>query len=97
MTIGAARRDEQVELRVVDQGPGFPDGFAERAFDRFSRADEARRRSGSGLVLAIVEAIALAHGGQAGVSPGRTEVWISLPARRRLRRPKGRPSLTSRA
>ena len=98
VTIGATRRDEQVELRVVDQGPGFPDGFAERAFDRFSRADEARRRSGSGLGLAIVEAIALAHGGQAGVSPGaRTEVWISLPARPELRRPKGRPSLTSRA
>ena len=96
VTIGATRRDGQVELRVVDQGPGFPDGFAERAFDRFSRADEARRRSGSGLGLAIVEAIALAHGGQAGVSPGaRTAVWISLPARPEPRRPKGRPSLTS--
>ena len=98
VTLTAARRDEKVELRVADEGAGFPDGFAERAFDRFSRADEARRRSGSGLGLAIVEAIAHAHGGAAGVSSGaRTEVWISLPASSGARRQKARPSLTSRA
>jgi signal transduction histidine kinase len=95
--LGATRRDGRVELRVADEGPGFPEGFAERAFDRFSRADEARRRSGSGLGLAIVEAIAKAHGGSAGVSPGAlTEVWISLPAGPE-RLVRSRPSLTSRA
>ena len=72
------------------RGRASPTEFAERAFDRFSRADEARRRSGSGLGLAIVEAIALAHGGQAGVSPGaRTAVWISLPARPELAAAEG--------
>jgi signal transduction histidine kinase len=99
-TIGlaAARRDGRIELRVSDEGPGFPAGFAERAFDRFSRADEARSRSGSGLGLAIVEAIAKAHGGTAGVSAGSpTEGWISLPAGPEPRRPKALPSLTSRA
>ncbi len=67
VTLRALRRDQQVELHVSDDGAGFPDEFAARAFDRFSRADEARRRSGSGLGLAIVEAIARAHGGTAGV------------------------------
>jgi len=96
--LAAARRDGRIELRVSDEGPGFPAGFAERAFDRFSRADEARSRSGSGLGLAIVEAIAKAHGGTAGVSAGSpTEVWISLPAGPEPRRPKALPSLTSRA
>jgi heavy metal sensor kinase len=98
VTLGAGRGEGRVELRVADDGPGFPDGFAERAFDRFSRADEARRRSGSGLGLAIVDAIAKAHGGSAGVSAGsRTEVWISLPAAPEPRRPKAWPSATSRA
>jgi heavy metal sensor kinase len=98
VTLAARRGDGRIELRVADEGPGFPDGFAERAFDRFSRADEARRRSGSGLGLAIVDAIAKAHGGSAGVSAGsRTEVWISIPSEPEPRRVRARPSLTSRA
>src|SRR5262249_34936130 len=47
VTLRALRNDTRVELHVADEGPGFPEGFAPRAFDRFSRADEARRRSGS--------------------------------------------------
>ena len=41
------RRTGVVELHVADRGAGFPDGFLERAFDRFSRADEARSEGGS--------------------------------------------------
>ena len=72
----------RAELHVTDRGPGFPADFADRAFDRFSRADEARPRSGSGLGLAIVQSIAVAHRGSAGVSSpptGGADVWISLP------------------
>jgi heavy metal sensor kinase len=56
-----------VVIEVRDQGPGFPPAFLPRAFDRFSRADDARGRSGggAGLGLAIVAAIARAHGGAA--------------------------------
>jgi heavy metal sensor kinase len=74
-------RADVVELHVTDEGPGFPPGFAPRAFDRFSRADEARGRSGTGLGLAIVDLIAKAHGGgaQAGQRPdGGADVWIVL-------------------
>ena len=67
---------------MTDEGPGFPDGFAERAFERFSRADEARSRGGSGLGLAIVDAIARAHGGTAGLTTAGlgADVWFRLPA-----------------
>ena len=57
-----------VELHVADQGPGFPDGFAAHAFERFSRADSARSRGGFGLGLAIAASIARSHGGDAGVA-----------------------------
>jgi signal transduction histidine kinase len=57
-------------LRVVvrDRGPGFPPGFAERAFEPFVRGDAARARptagAGSGLGLAIVKRVVEAHGGR---------------------------------
>ena len=80
--LGAEARDGLVELHVRDCGSGFPDDFRARAFDRFSRADEARRRGGSGLGLSIVELVARAHGGEAGLRNGPSggaDVWISLP------------------
>jgi two-component system OmpR family sensor kinase len=79
--LAARERGSLVELHVADEGPGFPPGFAARAFDRFSRADEARSRSGTGLGLAIVDVIARAHGGEAGTSDrsgGGADVWIAL-------------------
>ncbi len=87
VVLGAVQQRETVELHVRDEGPGLPDGFAERAFDRFSRADEARGHDGSsaggaGLGLSIVETIARAHGGSAGIGNrpgGGVDAWVSLP------------------
>ena len=82
VALRAEERGAFVELHVSDAGPGFPLEFRSRAFDRFSRADEARSRGGSGLGLSIVELVAGAHGGGAGLgdSPSRgADVWISLP------------------
>jgi signal transduction histidine kinase len=71
-----------VELHVSDEGRGFPPQFESRAFERFSRADEARSGGGSGLGLAIVALIARAHGGNAHLEnrkSGGADVWITLP------------------
>jgi two-component system, OmpR family, sensor kinase len=73
----AERRDDRIELRVSDEGPGFPPELLPHAFDRFTRGDEARERGGTGLGLAIVAAVAKAHGGRAHAE-GST-VTIELP------------------
>ena len=52
-------------LTVRDHGPGFHERDLPHVFDRFYRADDARRMPGSGLGLAIVKQAADAHHGQA--------------------------------
>ena len=79
--LSVVQAGRQVELHVTDQGMGFPEGFADRAFDRFSRADHARSPGGTGLGLAIVSLIASAHGGSAGLGTARgggADVWIAF-------------------
>lgn len=73
-------------LRVEDEGPGIPAGSAERMFDAFWRGEASRSRhsGGSGLGLAVVAAIARAHGGHALCVPsadGGTAIELSWPSR----------------
>jgi two-component system OmpR family sensor kinase len=84
VTLHAAGRGAGVELRVGDEGPGFPADVLPRAFQRFSRGSESRTTGGAGLGLAIVDTIARAHGGSARAANapgGGAEVTIVLPAR----------------
>ncbi len=76
--LSAGARDGVVELHVADEGDGLAPDFAPRAFERFTRGDPARSRGGAGLGLAIVAAIATAHGGSAQAEGA--DVWIQLPA-----------------
>lgn len=52
-------------LMVANEGPGVPDATASQMFSLFVRGEGAveRHRMGSGLGLAVVQAIAKAHGG----------------------------------
>ncbi|BAI75419.1 two-component sensor histidine kinase (plasmid) [Azospirillum sp. B510] len=63
-------RDHAI-LRVCDNGPGLPEGAATGIFTPFWRPDESRSRDtgGSGLGLAVVKAIAQAHGGNVRAKP----------------------------
>ena len=81
----AARADGPgLVIEVRDHGPGFPPEFLPHAFERFARPDSGRARTdgGAGLGLAIVSAIAHAHGGRATVRNlpgGGGAVALDLP------------------
>jgi signal transduction histidine kinase len=67
-------------IEVVDGGPGISADVLDRIFDRFARGDPARTRAdgGVGLGLAIVDAIARAHGGTCTVSTSAAGAVFSL-------------------
>ncbi len=73
------------EMRVHDDGPGFPPAMKDNVFERFTRGDDARVRGGdtggAGLGLSLVRAIVAAHGGavDADSRPGDTTVSLRLP------------------
>jgi signal transduction histidine kinase len=78
--MSARAGDAWVEIHVIDHGTGFSDDYLPHAFERFSRPAGARA-GGAGLGLALVEAVAHAHGGEAGApnaQPG-ADVWLRLP------------------
>ncbi len=73
-----------VGVEVTDHGPGIPAEEREAIFEPFHRADPSRARSsgGVGLGLAIVSAIARAHGGRVGVvsnGVGGATFWVQIP------------------
>jgi len=83
--LSARARGGDLTIEVADSGPGFPQEFLPHAFERFRRPDSGRGRAegGAGLGLAIVQAIAVAHGGTASarnLPGGGAAVRIDLPA-----------------
>jgi signal transduction histidine kinase len=78
----SARRENGCEvIGVADRGPGIREDDTKPIFERFARADGDRKR-GARLGLAIVQAIAKAHGGSVGVRDrpgGGAVVELRLP------------------
>jgi two-component system OmpR family sensor kinase len=84
-TVRVARDASHAVIEVSDDGPGLSAEQAEKAFERFYRAEVSRSRQygGAGLGLSIVAAIVAAHGGTVGVSNtsgGGATFTIRLPA-----------------
>ena len=73
----------QVEIRVIDQGPGIPDYAQERVFERFySLARPSTGLRSSGLGLPFVREVARLHGGEAdlrNLENGGAMAMLRLP------------------
>jgi signal transduction histidine kinase len=82
--VKARRVGAEVEIDVIDDGPGIPEQQLEHIFERFSRGDagETQRVGGTGLGLAISKSLIELHGGTIGAesTPGTGSTFrIRLP------------------
>jgi two-component system, OmpR family, sensor kinase len=78
--VAVSQHEDQAVVAVRDDGPGFPPELLEQAAGRFVRGSNGER--GAGLGLAIVDAIAAAHGGGIVIQnrgDGGAEVQLRLP------------------
>jgi signal transduction histidine kinase len=79
--VGAEASGGALTVEVSDAGPGIPEPFRERIFERFQRGAASAGR-GAGLGLAIARAIAEVHGGTLtlGERPGGGALFrLELP------------------
>ncbi len=80
-----ARRegDDLIRVEVADNGPGIPDDYKERIFDRFQQIDHLKgNRRGTGLGLTFCQLTIEAHGGSIWIedNPGGGSIFaFTLP------------------
>jgi PAS domain S-box-containing protein len=101
LTIG--HRDGRMRIAVRDHGPGIPEDFRPRIFEKFAQAEatDARQKGGTGLGLSIASKIVTRLGGTIGFADapgGGTEFFVELPdwaqiAARAARPVSGKPTV----
>jgi len=84
VTVGTEERDGWLRVWVRDQGPGIPEAFRSRIFERFAQAEApaGRAQGGTGLGLSISKAVVEAMGGNIGFDsePGKgSTFFVELP------------------
>lgn len=84
--ISLEEREQGVRINVIDKGPGIPEEFKNRIFQKFSQADstDSRQKGGTGLGLAITRELVEKMGGQIGFNSAVTQgscFYVDLQAR----------------
>jgi signal transduction histidine kinase len=82
ISISCQDEDGMVAISVADDGPGLPRHLHARAFEPFSRLDNARGVRGGGMGLAECRKIAELHGGTIAIDPDYDvglRVLVNLP------------------
>jgi signal transduction histidine kinase len=82
--VALEHRPGAVRVSITDHGPGIPENFQTKIFQKFSQADssDAGQKGGTGLGLSICRAIVERHGGTINFKTERgmgTTFFFDLP------------------
>lgn len=77
----AVRSGEHVQVSVADDGPGIPPAERAHVFRRLYRLERSRTTPGSGLGLAMVAAVAQAHGARVSLEDHHPGLCVQLQLR----------------
>ena len=87
VVLAAMRREDEIVIKVTDQGRGIAPELLDQIWDRFKTFPQGSRHRGVGLGLSIVRALVEAHKGRVDIqsAPGEgTVVTCTFPAPRAL-------------
>ncbi len=84
LTLSAALEGADVRLMISDEGPGIPEEYHDKIFDKFSQVEmhQSRKKYSTGLGLTFCKMAVEAHGGCIGVESelGKgSRFWMTLP------------------
>jgi two-component system sensor histidine kinase KdpD len=71
VTLAVSTEENEIVVRVSDNGPGIPDGWTERIFERFERVPGSDTQTGTGLGLYITRQLVMAMGGSVSVDQSK--------------------------
>ncbi len=61
ITVSSELGDNSTSIIIADDGPGIPEEFRHKVFEKFFRLEQSRNTKGNGLGLSLVAAIARIH------------------------------------
>ena len=66
--ITTAKHNDIIRISITDHGPGIPEDFQPKLFEKFTQSDssDTRHKEGTGLGLSITKSIIEKHGGRIG-------------------------------
>ncbi len=76
--VATEMRGSVVEVSIADSGPGIPEMYHDKVFEKFFRIEESRSAKGNGLGLSLVAAIARIHRADIALSDNHPGLTVTL-------------------
>lgn len=84
ISVSVESKSQSLRFTVTDQGPGIPDEYKERIFEKFGQVESRKtgRKYSTGLGLTFCRMAVEAHGGEIGIEDHEDQgslFWFELP------------------